>query len=233
MNLRWATASDQHLSPGLFSLTLCQLTRSCECGPWNTVDKSTCLGSVLRSCSACHVHCMLSTEPGNYHTLVLAWMTQPLIRKPQTPALKRGFSQAVRGLLNWCNLVKPRVPPVILILIAGCCFAGRSLPVIAAMTATGSRSMFLGIPGITNVASGMTEAGSKFSYTVFGTHAQLSEAKALIQGRLRDIDPAGSLLEGHQVAQPIDSDRWASATGSNTRVASNRASNCGKCPTSI
>lgn len=64
--------------------------------------------------------------------------------------------------------------------------------------------MFLGIPGITSVASGMTEAGKKFSYTVFESIKELSVAKDQIDGRLKDIDPTGSLLEGDQVVRIID-----------------------------
>lgn len=87
------------------------------------------------------------------------------------------------------------------------CHSGHKLHVIAAMTTTGSRNMFLGIPGISCVASGMTEAGRKFSFTVFETHRQLAEAKEQIIRRLTDIDPSGHLLEGEQVACAIDSSR--------------------------
>lgn len=64
--------------------------------------------------------------------------------------------------------------------------------------------MFLGIPGVTNVASGMTEDGKKFSYTVFESIKELAVAKDQINGRLKDIDSTGSLLEGDQVVHAID-----------------------------
>ncbi|KAK9826590.1 hypothetical protein WJX74_004519 [Apatococcus lobatus] len=82
--------------------------------------------------------------------------------------------------------------------------SGQVLPVIAALTNSGSRNMFLGIPGITNVASGMTEAGKKFSYTVFETARQLAEAREHISKRLTDVDSSGYLLEGEKVASTID-----------------------------
>ena len=85
--------------------------------------------------------------------------------------------------------------------------SGAILPVLAAVTARGSRNMFLGISGITNAASGMTVFGKKFSYTVFGSKALLEEGKDLVKARMADIDPQGKLLEADRIAHAIDSVR--------------------------
>lgn len=64
--------------------------------------------------------------------------------------------------------------------------------------------MFLGIPGIRNITSGMTQKGEKMSYTVFDTLAKLEAAKEPISMRLAEMgDPAGKLLEANDVARCI------------------------------
>ena len=63
--------------------------------------------------------------------------------------------------------------------------------------------MFLGIPGITNVASGMTAEGERFSYTIFDSQIKLEAARAAIMTRLADVDMSGRLLEADKVVQPI------------------------------
>ncbi len=79
------------------------------------------------------------------------------------------------------------------------------IPVLAAVTATGSRNMFLGVPGIRNIASGMTKTGQKMSYTVFESQAKLETARDPIKARLAEMkDPASQLLEGPAVATAIN-----------------------------
>ncbi len=64
--------------------------------------------------------------------------------------------------------------------------------------------MFLGVPGISHVASGMTQGGQKMSYTVFDSQAQLEAARDMIKARLADIgDRKGHLLEADAIARPI------------------------------
>ena len=78
------------------------------------------------------------------------------------------------------------------------------IPVLAAVTSTGSRNMFLGVPGIRNIAAGLTKSGEKMSYTVFESQAKLDAARDLIRARLTEMkDPAGQLLEADAIAHPI------------------------------
>ncbi|KAK9826681.1 hypothetical protein WJX74_009673 [Apatococcus lobatus] len=117
-----------------------------------------------------------------------------------------GISAETWGSSNEAQL-DPAIHTRVALPMTGAQTSGGGLPVIAAISTTGSRNMFLGIPGITNVASGMTEAGRKFAYTLFDSQRELAEARDTIKGRLTDVDPAGDLLEGDQVAHPIGSVR--------------------------
>ena len=64
--------------------------------------------------------------------------------------------------------------------------------------------MFLGVPGIGKVASGMTQSGQRMSFTVFESQAQLEAARSIICARLADMDDRrGQLLEASAIARPI------------------------------